>query len=163
MSILSLAAFSFPHHQRPHHSLRLNSTGGIIALGLGVENWTTPRCLGNLKNLLRRAFSEPRAIANLDQKGKYRSRPLRQGLSELFDETSKLYGNFTPRGLSTRVAVTSTLVREHQSVVLANYNREDSWGKGRLSATVFLLSFSRLLTTGQTSTIQVCESTRLCL
>lgn len=161
MSVLSLAASSFPHHQRPYHSLRLNRTGGVIALGLGVENWTTHRCLDNLKNLLRRAFSEPRQMANLNQKGNYRSRPLREGLSELFDETSKLYGNFTPQGLSTRVAVTSTLVREHQSVVLANYNREDSRGKGRFPATVFLLSFTRLLTTGQSSTVQVCESTRL--
>ena len=58
----------------------------------------------------------------------------------MFDGTSKLYGNFTPEGLSTRVAVTSTLVRENQSVVLANYNREDSTGKG----TFFYYSLSSL-------------------
>lgn len=103
------------------------STGGIIALGLGVKRWTAANCREQFKSLCKQAFTSrlPKAFAAVSRKSQYRTKPLEKGLRSAFDQHSFLYGGSRPdHSTSIRVAVTSTLASENRPAVLSNYNTE---------------------------------------
>lgn len=110
------------------------STGGIIALGLGVENWTVDQCISKFTSLCGDAFT-PREFLHVPLLGKlstfnhrsmYKTKPFEKALQESFDERPLFGGLNSQEGHMIKVAVTSTTLMDQQPVVLANYNRPDS-------------------------------------
>ncbi|KAL8843023.1 MAG: hypothetical protein Q9176_002326 [Flavoplaca citrina] len=112
----------------------LASTGGIIALALGVKQWTINQCVTEFIRLSDQAFS-PRPFkqvhgleeaTTLWHGSKYRTRPLRSALQSAFGE-EPLYGGSRKAHLSytTQVAVTATSATGEKSLVLANYSRHE--------------------------------------
>lgn len=117
------------------------STGGIIALGLGVENWSVDHCIQKFTGLCRDAFT-PRELLNVPLLGKlatinhrsmYKTRPFENALQAAFDDRS-LFGGLNAReGYMLKVAVTSTTLIDQKPIVLANYNRPDVEGYSKKS------------------------------
>src|SRR5947207_2204855 len=109
----------------------VNSTGGIIALGLGAKNWSLQHCTNLFKDLCQQAFTlrkgatiplvGPVLVAHFHSK--YETQPLQKALMCAYSEDEYLFGGtrISP-SLPVKVAVTSTLSAGKQ-VVLANYNR----------------------------------------
>lgn len=102
------------------------STGGIIALGLGVKQWRVSQCRAFFKDLAKQAFSERpmKRLALISHKSYYKTRPLENALSSAFDSASLLYGGPNQNATGIRVAVTSTSASENHPVILSNYNTE---------------------------------------
>jgi hypothetical protein len=98
------------------------STGGIIAVGLGVENWSVETCIKHFRRLTDKAFT-PR-LPGLRLGHRYRTRPFEQALQEVFKD-ELLFGGAHDESSSyfTRVAVTSTTDTGEKPVILTNYNR----------------------------------------
>lgn len=112
------------------------STGGIIALGLGVENWTVEQCISKFTSLCGHAFS-PREFLKVPVLGKlstvnhrsmYKTKPLEKALQDSFEDRPLFGGLNSQEGHMVKVAVTSTTLIDQQPVVLANYNRPDFQG-----------------------------------
>ena len=114
--------------------LKSVSTGGIIALGLGVRQWSLNHCITEFVRLCHRAFT-PREFdkvagltqaATLNHGSKYKTKPLHEALREAFGE-EQLYGG--PRkafsAYDTKVAVTTTSGTGQRAMVLANYSRQE--------------------------------------
>ncbi|KAM5355310.1 hypothetical protein ACJ41O_001956 [Fusarium nematophilum] len=102
-----------------------SSTGGIIALGLGVKHWSVDQCMSHFRGLCGQAFtSRPfKPITVISHKSYYKTKPLERALQSVFDEHSLLYGGSKPENSTAiRVAVTST--SENRPVVMSNYNTE---------------------------------------
>ena len=110
------------------------STGGLIALGLGVKQWSVNHCVTEFVRLCDQAFT-PRELNNvfaLEQAttwrhgSKYKTSPLRQALRIAFGN-DLLYGARPKAHLSysTQVAVTATTGTGETGVVLANYSRHE--------------------------------------
>ena len=113
------------------HSL---STGGIIALGLGVKQWSVNHCVTEFVRLCHQAFT-PREfghVPGLEQAttlahgSKYKTRPLRDTLHSAFGDES-LYGlrGKAHSSYTTQVAVTATSSTGETGLVLANYSRHE--------------------------------------
>lgn len=111
-----------------------NSTGGIIALGLGVKQWSVGHCITEFVRLCDQAFS-PREFDNvggltqvttLRHGSKYRTQPLLHALHHVFGE-EHLYGGpqKAHRAYDTKVAVTATTGTGQKPVILANYSRQE--------------------------------------
>ena len=110
------------------------STGGIIALGLGVKQWTVNHCVTEFVRLCDQAFTprEFNQVVGLEQvttwrhKSKYKTRPLHSALHAAFGE-DLLYGGRRKAHLSytTQVAVTATSGTGETGLVLANYSRPE--------------------------------------
>lgn len=107
------------------------STGGIIALGLGVKRWGVEECIQRFKELCPQAFtgrSYPafKHFELLAHKSWYKTKPLESALKSAFGD-KLLFGGPTSDGpTNIRVAVTSTTASENRPVILTNYNtRED--------------------------------------
>ncbi|KAL6861937.1 hypothetical protein J3F83DRAFT_746226 [Trichoderma novae-zelandiae] len=106
------------------------STGGIIALGLGVKRWNVELCTIHFKNLCQQAFTprgpsflKPLAIAGY--KSYYRTKPLEAALQSAFDDNTWLYGDQKLASpASIRVAVTATVASDGRPTILSNYNTE---------------------------------------
>jgi patatin-like phospholipase/acyl hydrolase len=119
-----------------------HSTGGIIAIGLGVKKWTVSSSIEKFKDLCREAFT-PRemrsvpvfgALSSLYHGSLYKTQPFTKALARYFSD-QPLFGGRTHRSrfdVSLRVAVTATTSMEKQDVVFANYNRPDPVGKRKL-------------------------------
>ncbi|KAL8902691.1 MAG: hypothetical protein Q9207_004458 [Kuettlingeria erythrocarpa] len=110
------------------------STGGIIALALGVKQWTTNQCVTEFVRLCDKAFT-PREFNHLRgleeattlwHGSKYKTKPLRDALYSAFGE-ELLYGGSRKAHLShtTHVAVTATSGTGEKGLVLANYSRHE--------------------------------------
>lgn len=115
------------------------STGGIIALGLGVNNWTVDECIRNFKELCGQAFRRRgrmaipgfEKLALLSHHSRFKTTPFEELLQKTFTE-KPLFGG--ANGLSemvTKVAVTTTSEIEQHAVVLANYNRQGPTDYGK--------------------------------
>ena len=114
-----------------HHD---HSTGGIIALALGVKQWDLTSCITQFIRLCDRAFSprEFNKVAGLQQAAtvnhgsKYKTRPFQQILREVFGD-EQLYGGRRSSHYvyDTKVAVTATSGTGQRAVVLANYSRQE--------------------------------------
>ncbi|KAI0888236.1 uncharacterized protein GGS22DRAFT_95044 [Annulohypoxylon maeteangense] len=110
------------------------STGGIIALGLGVNNWTVDECIRNFKDLCGQAF-KPREmigipllqnLAVLNHGSMYKTRPFEALLRKTFTEKPLFGGANDLSEMITKVAITTTSEMKQHAVVLANYNRQGS-------------------------------------
>ena len=110
------------------------STGGLIALGLGVKQWSVNHCVTEFVRLCDQAFT-PRELNNvfaleqattLTHGSKYKTTPLRQALRTAFGN-DLLYGGRPKAHLSysTQVAVTTSTLTGETGVVLANYSRHE--------------------------------------
>ena len=100
------------------------STGGIIALGLGVENWTVDTCIQKFTKLVDKAFI-PRIAPGIRFGGsKYRTGGIEQVLKESFKD-EYLFGGRKEHSSSyyRRVAVTATNSTGDSAVIFTNYNR----------------------------------------
>lgn len=111
------------------------STGGIIALGLTVRNWTVTKCIEEFKSLCSQAFTQ-RKFTDLPGLGflvenyyhsKYETQPLQAALIHAFGEEQYLFGGqrSDAANLDIKVAVTATSAAG-SAVVLANYHRLSS-------------------------------------
>ncbi|KAK1613532.1 hypothetical protein BDP81DRAFT_443725 [Colletotrichum phormii] len=109
------------------------STGGIIALGLGVNNWSVDECIRVFKTLCEKAFVRRELVgvpilgqlSVANHGSKYKTKPFEALLQDQFQKDRLLFGgNVCCDSMDTKVAITSTatLVRQ-QAVVLANYRR----------------------------------------
>lgn len=115
------------------------STGGIIAIGLGVKRWTVEATMEKFKDICREAFT-PREMQKVPLIGTlskmyhgsvFKTQPLERVLRRYFSETPFFGGSRSRHNLNTsvKVAVTATTALNHQAVVFANYNRPDTTGK----------------------------------
>lgn len=118
------------------------STGGIIALGLGVENWRVETCIKHFRRLSDKAFTS--RLPGMRFGHKYRTRPFEQALQEIFKDEF-LFGGDHDESSSyfTRVAVTATTDTGEKPVILTNYNREMETQRKHLSPN-FIVKLKRL-------------------
>lgn len=110
------------------------STGGIIALALGVLQWPVEKCIKEFKQICDQAFigrefhgiDVLEQLATLQHGSKYKTRSFHQSLRESLGE-DPLFGGRKHRNSdhAIKVAVTSTSATGKQPYVLANYSRSD--------------------------------------
>ncbi|KAI0517620.1 FabD/lysophospholipase-like protein [Xylaria bambusicola] len=109
------------------------STGGIIALGLGVNNWTVNECITQFKELCRQAFipREMHGVPILEKLAAwnhgsiYKTKPFEKMLEKVFTSRPIFGGASDDHEMLTKVAITTTSSIAQHAVVLANYNRPD--------------------------------------
>lgn len=113
--------------------LILCSTGGLIALGLCVNNWTVDACIKQFQTLCNQAFTRRPfstfpgmswAIDNFNY-SKYQTAPLVEALQTAFTRDESLFGGTKQYYASKsvlKVAVTSASTTG-SAVVFANYSR----------------------------------------
>lgn len=120
-----------------------HSTGGIIALGLGVEGWSVDECIKHFENLCNTAFTprELQGVWGLEKLSainhdfsKYKTKPLEKVLKAIFSVSDQplFGGQHSLDNPSVKVAVTSATEIGEKALVLANYNRlekKDNQGK----------------------------------
>jgi hypothetical protein len=103
-----------------------DSTGGIIALGLGVKNWPVQKCMRQFKNLCNQAFTSRtlgRVGSFIGQKSRYKTKPLEAALQAAFGQDTLLFGGSSREQLiDIKVAITSTTPAENRPVIVTNYN-----------------------------------------
>ncbi|KAG7057284.1 patatin-like serine protein [Colletotrichum scovillei] len=116
------------------------NTGGIIALGLGVRNWSVEECTKTFKNICADAF-RPRElsgfglglvnkIVTINHGSMYKTKPFEALLQERFQDRP-LFGKVSSHSQSemlTKVAVTSTTSIDQRPIILTNYNRPNVVG-----------------------------------
>ena len=76
------------------------STGGLIALGLGVKRWSVSECHAQFERLCNKAFTRHRAdnlpvigwLIDNHNHSKYKTAPLQEALPEAFSEDVNLFG-----------------------------------------------------------------------
>ncbi|KAM3089514.1 hypothetical protein ACMFMG_001101 [Clarireedia jacksonii] len=110
------------------------STGGIIALGLGVQNWSVDQCISKFTDLCKDAFT-PRTLKNVpvlgtlqmaNHKSMYKTKPFEKCLQDSFEDRPLFGGDQNNQeGYMVKVAVTSTTSIQQHPVILTNYNRPD--------------------------------------
>ncbi|CAN9312297.1 unnamed protein product [Alternaria alternata] len=102
------------------------STGGILALGLGVKNWQVDHCRELFLRMVERAFT-PKFFGGVTLgTNKYHTKPLEEAFSECFKHETMFGGiRETPLASACKVAVTSATETAEQAVILTNYNRAD--------------------------------------
>ncbi|PSN59126.1 hypothetical protein BS50DRAFT_594903 [Corynespora cassiicola Philippines] len=104
------------------------STGGILALGLGLKNWSVDHCTKMFLNMVDRAFT-PKILGLGGVKfgtTKYRTQPLQDALRDTFKEEMIFGGKFETPKSGRKVAVTSSNDTGGQAVIFTNYNRAAS-------------------------------------
>ncbi|KAL8777571.1 MAG: hypothetical protein Q9213_007807 [Squamulea squamosa] len=110
------------------------STGGIIAIGLGIEGWSTQTCMEHFERLCATAFT-PRELHKIPVLGKlevinndyarYKAKPFERVLQEAFSVSGQplFGGQHNHWQSSVKTAVTATSETGDQAVLLTNYNR----------------------------------------
>lgn len=117
------------------------STGGIIALGIGVEGWSIDRCIEEFSSLCDQAFTPRKGhgiwgLAHMIQGHHgsiYRTQPLQEALRQVFTENSLFGGPRFEANQTSKVAVVTTSAAGLQPIVLSNYNRICGHEEKRLS------------------------------
>jgi hypothetical protein len=102
------------------------STGGIIALGLGVQRWRVQECIIKFERLVDKAFT-PRLRGVFGAFGtKYKTSPIEEALQESLG-SELLFGGSHDEASSyfAKVAITATTETGDQAVLFTNYNRPD--------------------------------------
>lgn len=115
------------------------STGGLIALGLGVKNWSVQECREYFTMLCDQAFTRRRGgglpllswLINNYHHSKYETTGIESALKQAFSEDELLFGgrkmafdeSSSPMQFSCKTAVTSTSAATNSTVLLTNYNR----------------------------------------
>jgi hypothetical protein len=100
------------------------STGGIIALGLGIKNWSIETCTKTFISLVNRAFDSRLPGGIRFGKSRYKTKPLEEILLECFGEEA-MFGGVPdiPSGYLRKVAVTAATGAGERAVIFTNYNR----------------------------------------
>ncbi|KAI1161870.1 FabD/lysophospholipase-like protein [Nemania serpens] len=109
------------------------STGGIIALGLGVNNWRVSECITYFKELCREAFvpREMHGVPILEKLAAwnhgsiYKTKPFEAMLEKVFSSRPIFGGASDDDEMFAKVAITTTSSVAQHAVVIANYNRPD--------------------------------------
>ena len=125
--VLSMTLYSVDN-AKPNASV---STGGIIALGLGVQNWPIQDCISKFKRLCSTAFTEREfagiflfeQLATANHKSKYKNQPFEKVLETEFGKDLLFGGGSQPQHYARSVAVTTTTGVGTEPRILANYNR----------------------------------------
>ncbi|KAI9662379.1 MAG: hypothetical protein M1821_008546 [Bathelium mastoideum] len=110
------------------------STGGILALGLGIEEWSVDECVEKFLAFCKTAFTKRElhrvpllgtAAAMNHEWSWYKTKPLVEDLRSSFSASDKpLFRNHRlDRSSTTKVAVTAARDTFHTPVIIANYNR----------------------------------------
>lgn len=118
--------------------LTVDSTGGLIALGLAAKCWTVEECISHFERVCKKAFTR-RAGANIPvvcwvvdnyHHWKYETGPLEEALMGSYSEDQYLFGGRRPFSagvpsvqVNSKVAVTTTSAATGNTVLLTNYNR----------------------------------------
>lgn len=123
------------------------STGGIIALGLGIEAWSIDKCIDEFEKFCSTAFT-PRAFHSvpglkqlsirMHNYSKYKTKPLEKILKSTFSVADQpiFGGQQNHLQSSVKVAVTATSEIGEQALLLTNYNRshmKDDQSKCKMS------------------------------
>ena len=106
------------------------STGGIIALALGVKNWSVDKCISHFVKLCDQAFT-PRElhgvpglqkVSALHHGSSYKTQPLHNALQEELGSEFLFGGSRKSDSTSTtKVAVTATDEAGKKAIIFANY------------------------------------------
>ena len=131
----------------------VNSTGGIIALGLGVKEWRVNNVIDKFIKLCDKAFTPRefhripgfRYLTTINHGSKYKNRPFEKVLREHFKEECLFGGQHKEDRYSMKVAVTSTSDTGQQATVLSNYNRHQPEKNGRKSRNNLLVNLANIL------------------
>ena len=109
-----------------------SSTGGIIALGIGIEGWSTQTCIGHFERLCDTAFT-PRELHKIpvlnklevinNEYARYKAKPFEQVLQNTFTGQPLFGGQHNQSQCSIRTGVIATSEGGERAVVLSNYNR----------------------------------------
>jgi len=112
--------------------LTLKSTGGIIALGLGINEWSVSDCKKKFNSLIRQAFTK-RAGGDTPffkhfnlfvHQSRYQTKTMEDALQEAFSQDDSLFGQIRDqRKFNCKVAVTATTPTGEKAILIANYNR----------------------------------------
>jgi hypothetical protein len=106
----------------------------LIALGLGVMNWSVEEATQYFESMCRKAFTR-RTLSAMPLVGfmvenynhsRYETKPLEQTLQDAYTEDQYLFGGkrrSTISGSSVKVAVTATSLAGRTPIVFGNYNR----------------------------------------
>jgi hypothetical protein len=106
------------------------STGGIIALGLGVKQWRVEECIRWYQKLSKEAFTAKPLSGPRMMSTRYKARPLEQVLEQAFQQKYLFGGSQDNAGsYFTKVAVTASTDTGQQPCLFANYNRPDPSGQ----------------------------------
>ncbi|KAK3718817.1 hypothetical protein LTR37_004733 [Vermiconidia calcicola] len=110
------------------------STGGIIALALGVQQLPVDRCIEMFTSLCHHAYT-PRIkgmplldlAASISHGSKYKTKDFHTALKDAFGDRDNLFGGRSQSRSESRarVAVTSTSSKGGRAIVIANYRRKD--------------------------------------
>ncbi|KAI4668760.1 uncharacterized protein J4E78_002588 [Alternaria triticimaculans] len=102
------------------------STGGILALGLGVKNWSVDQCSQLFLRMVEKAFT-PKFFGGVSLgTNKYHTKPLEEAFKECFKDEAMFGGQRdTPVASACKVAVTSATETAEQAVIFTNYNRAE--------------------------------------
>ena|ERR1700712_1636810 len=125
-----------------------NSTGGLIALGLGSMNWSVEECISMFEKMCRKAFT-PRLGSSIPlfsfivenyNHSKYETKPLEQTLQDAFTEDLYLFGGARKTGINSpvKVAITGTSLAGRTPIVFGNYNRVCSDKRMSLSRLLYV-------------------------
>jgi len=115
------------------------STGGIIALGLGVNEWSVSECKRNFVELISQAFTKRpggetpfgKQFNLFVHQSRYRTETMEAGLKHAFGESESLFGQSRDQSLfNNKVAVTATSPTGERAFVMTNYNRRNVSGAG---------------------------------
>jgi predicted acylesterase/phospholipase RssA len=111
------------------------STGGLIAIAIGTQNWSLKDCIKAFKLFGRAGLVERTSIGtpiletiSIARHGSiYKTKPMYKALRDTFGVRS-LFGGSREDGalLPTKVAVFASHQEGQRGVVIANYNRRDT-------------------------------------
>ncbi|XP_014554875.1 hypothetical protein COCVIDRAFT_39346 [Bipolaris victoriae FI3] len=105
------------------------STGGLLALGLGVKNWSIEQSTQTFLRLVRTAFTSRYPGGLQLMRSKYRTKPLEKALYQAFGDEAMFGGVPEDMSGSTRkVAVTAATETGEEVVIFTNYNRASKSG-----------------------------------
>ena len=110
------------------------STGGIIALALGVQQWRVNHCIEMFTSLCDHAYT-PRLkgmplldlAASISRGSRYKMKEFHEALKEAFGEKEYLFGgrNRNNSQCHNRFAMTSTGSTGGRAIAIANYRRKE--------------------------------------
>jgi hypothetical protein len=100
------------------------STGGILAIGLGIKNWSVKQSTELFTNLVNEAFTTKVLGGVMFATTKYSTRHIEDALKKCFkDEPIFGGGPESSSAYARKVAVTAATETGEQAVIFTNYNR----------------------------------------
>ncbi|KAF2823761.1 hypothetical protein CC86DRAFT_298378 [Ophiobolus disseminans] len=112
------------------------SIGGILALGLGVKEWSIQQSIELFPKLIDKIFTSKVLGGTRFGTSKYSTHHVEDALKECFKD-DLIFGGFpeVPSAYTRKVAVTATTESGEHGVIITNYNRaSDEQGKARATS-----------------------------